>query len=355
MTCQLFFIATIILCLDAASGIGVQNIPCATATIRRRKPSFRHVSNFMPMLGFTVSSLEKDEEASEYKLWVDDENEESTEDEGDEGDELFLNDECMENSSSSKQERKQNFFRRRSKVDNDDNTIQHREIESENEEHPMRTDEWLIKVKLSPFLMPGTIKREASLFPQLQKSHTPENRKIEQVMKFAKNGYVILIEEWGEEIQDQNDYKHMRNSEKSKQRISKVGKWQMNTNGVSWSIPAHLSNKYLKPHERCINSLRIENEDTETFEDLDCSLDGSQKESSKITMLYYHADIHLSKFQSKPRMIRGTVVRDRYKHKFPNKQRMLRPVIATFTAEGIGEDTLMLQYSERGFGLSNNK
>ena len=55
------------------------------------------------------------------------------------------------------------------------------------------------------------------------------------------------------------------------------------------------------------------------------------------------ADLILNPFGSCPRMVRGTIVKDSGK--------CFRPVVATFSGEGIGQDTVNLSYRERGFGL----
>ena len=235
------------------------------------------------------------------------------------------------------------------------------EYEDEMEEHPLRTDEWLVKVKMSPLLLPRN--REGDLFPDsiasddddaaAESSSLKRNRfglkqkGMNQVLKFSKNGYVILIE-------DSNDctgpeYVPMQKSHSSRivkkfdewvqrrqcadintdetsedsitsRRVTKIGKWKMGTNGVSWSMP-----------------VRVESDDL---------LEGV----AKTTTLHYHADIHLSKFQEQPRMFKGVVTRDRFTGIGIRKD-LFRPVIATFTAEGIGKDTVDTSYRKRGFGL----
>ena len=203
------------------------------------------------------------------------------------------------------------------------------------EEHPMRTDEWLIQVRLSPFLiLPGTRRREASLFPESfirRKTHRKQNlRERQQLMKFGRDGYVLLLEE-KDEMDDAIDGK-----QKGSIAVINMGRWEMSANGISWTLPASLSLQQNKRH------------------------DADNIEESK-TRLHFHADLHLSKFQNKPRMFKGTITRDRLPAHSDTSddddsnifyKKLLRPVIASFTAVGIGEDTLMLQYKERGFGLS---
>jgi hypothetical protein len=57
-----------------------------------------------------------------------------------------------------------------------------------------------------------------------------------------------------------------------------------------------------------------------------------QTDSSAITTTQCHADLILvNPFQSRPRMVRGTMVK--------NCRKWFRPVVATFSAEGVGQDT----------------
>ena len=225
------------------------------------------------------------------------------------------------------------------------------------EEHPMRTDEWLIKVRLSPLLFPGH--SEADLFPDMIYVDSPINtniskriskkdrKKKHQVMKFSKNGYVILVEHQHDSSPSNNNAESSKSSTENtqsgehedgnsgdkyyqKQRVTKIGKWKIDTSGVSWSIPVVLKSK-----DSISNQRR--------------------------TTLHYHADIHLSKFQDRPRMFRGVVTRDRFEEfTIPSlfsspltiQKGVFRPVIATFTAEGVGKDTVDVSYKERGFGLN---
>lgn len=68
------------------------------------------------------------------------------------------------------------------------------------------------------------------------------------------------------------------------------------------------------------------------------------------TILHYHAYIHLQKFDSKPRMYRGVITRDRYKSKKGGlmiPKDWFRPVVATFQGIGQGEDTVDINYRGR--------
>mmetsp|Transcript_4288 Transcript_4288/g.8209 ORF Transcript_4288/g.8209 Transcript_4288/m.8209 type:complete len:394 (-) Transcript_4288:137-1318(-) len=264
-------------------------------------------------------------------------------------------------------------------------------------EHPLRTDEWLLHVTLSPFLLPGN--RESELLPDLTtflqgnydsdgwesvakssktSSGTINKKRKRQVIRFAKNGYVMIVEDpsndccvgediaydtgmdskgvflsnpvvrrvggWLENHTLKSWYKcreyNMSHStgtsyaaESSSNRITKIGKWKMDTSGVSWSIPVTYKVK--------------------------ASNRSSEKSFTVAkTTLHYHADIHLSKFQDHPRMFRGVITRDHF-HGFtvPGmniRKDLFRPVIATFTAEGIGRDTVDISYKKRGFGLNGN-
>jgi hypothetical protein len=254
-------------------------------------------------------------------------------------------------------------------------------VEKEIKEHPLRTDEWLIHLKLSPFLLPGNW--EGELFPNIVHFHGEpatrprqgmftnrnmkaiHNKRKHQIFKFAKNGYVILMEDpndglgvidqkscgilsnhvlnkiklrvgtssMNQWIRRSKSKLHHRNDESSLRRVTKIGKWKLDTSGVSWSIPVICR---MKP------------------------IDGVTDQSIVIarSTLHYHADIHLSKFQNQPRMFRGVVTRDHFAgDSVPGmniRKSLFRPVIATFTAEGIGKDTVDISYKKRGFGLKGN-
>jgi len=204
--------------------------------------------------------------------------------------------------------------RKRSNLKRKYTKMEHVEIE---EEHPMRTDEWMVDVNLSPFLFPPSVENEAQLFPEssnpwnttticmdgLAKTWRGKRRK-RQVFKFSRNGCVLLSEKG-----DSN-------------RITRIGRWHMDTHGISWVIPIRTTN-------------------------------------NKNTVLHYHADIHLNKFQKRPRMFRGQVTRDRFMDiKFTDKicipKYIFRPVVATFTAEGIGKDTVDTSYKNRGLGVGGS-
>ncbi len=304
-----------------------------------------------PISSFTtISHFEREEDDAEYDIWVDVDIENNFEGNND-IENIFDKDfdEDFRDEDNRHKEKSKSRWRIRSNVKTA------RPYETENlrvkedcmEEHPMRTDEWTIKVKLSPLIIfPGAIRREGALFPQFhnKKQISKSSKMKEQIMKFSKNGYVILLEEGESTNNDDsilnNEDESMLNDEDenvsitaSGKNILSVGKWHMNANGISWKMPAHLPK----------------------------SDENERSTAQKSTFLHYHADIHLSKFQSKPRMFRGTITRDRYeggssseeKKDFCTKK-LFRPVIASFTAEGTGEDTLVLQYKDRGFGLGNN-
>jgi len=83
------------------------------------------------------------------------------------------------------------------------------------------------------------------------------------------------------------------------------------------------------------------------------SWDIDRKDGSRKTTLHYHADIHLNKFGERPRMYKGIVTRDRYESSFlPNN--LFRPVIGTFSAQGVGVDTRDTTYKNRSIGDFNN-
>lgn len=256
----------------------------------------------------------------------------------------------------------------------------------EKDEHPMRTDEWLVQVKLSPLLSAGRKAREANLFPQSVLRYTNEveemkargnasipsaiTGKLDQMMKFARNGYVMLMED-ADQTNSQNYINNhdppTENKDQIKTRITRIGKWKLDTAGISWDIPIKVSStKYGSDQIMTRGNHQIHDgmpKLSSSDENLKQSKPSQPHTISKWTVLHYHADMHLSKFQQQPRMIRGTVTRDRLNEfsvplffggtkKFILGKHLFRPVIGTFSAEGIGVDTIDFSYKNRGFGLN---
>mmetsp|Transcript_30282 Transcript_30282/g.46356 ORF Transcript_30282/g.46356 Transcript_30282/m.46356 type:complete len:417 (+) Transcript_30282:144-1394(+) len=377
------------------------HVPILAASIKKRPSSLALGGRRFPsILGFTITRLEKEEKESKKGTWIDveydsttttDENSddniagddddmfESTEDHYEIDDGYYDDDEYCEDYGvkGSKRKRRQRQ-RQRQQYKEQKESVDPVAVE---EEHPMRTDEWLIKVNMSPFLIRSR-KRELELFPggngsgsgtsgsseysssELDSSDLKMKGKgKEQLMKFARNGYVVLIEdgdgdhnnnnsndEDSENIEDGNK-NNKSSSSSSQSRVTKIGKWKVDTAGVSWHIPVR---KISTANSSLASS--------------SASASSSSSSSSTTTTLHYHADLILTKFQERPRMFRGVVCRDRYDDidihiPFPFlptpiiririRKNVFRPVIATFTAEGIGVDTADTLYKNRGFGLSS--
>lgn len=156
-------------------------------------------------------------------------------------------------------------------------------ITSINEEHPMRTDEWELDVRLSRTCPIG----EHHLFPECSfglngNIHTRKRCRKRQVMQFATNGYVKVIQD--EQLTSNNmDASFVPASstcEKSERSRVQVGKWKIGHSGVIFDIPV-------------------------SFHHI------GEPSEQKSTVLHYHADIHLNKFGERPRMFRGVITRDR--------------------------------------------
>jgi len=273
--------------------------------------------------------------------------------------------------------------------------------EKDEEEHPMRTDEWLLKIHLSPIVSSS----EAFLFPQCSASTTANNttRKPRQILRFSKNGYVLLMEDDTQPTTSDDTSTHQF------KRKTKVGKWQIGSSGISFHIPVMAlssdqntgstlsnitnsqseismieGNTCIEPNPSDTLSLadgvskrennkntknkvngdnrpqpdQWEDDDDDDLEDMPKyqPRNGNVDTNVKTTMLHYHADIHLHKFGECPRMFRGVVTRDRFnafsRSRFALPSHWFRPVIATFTAEGIGKDTIDIMYKDRGFGVN---
>lgn len=151
------------------------------------------------------------------------------------------------------------------------------------EEHPMRTDEWQLDVHLSR-LFP---KEEGNLFPECYADEaTPAQRyrdgsyRKRQVMQFARNGYVKVLEDG--ERGEASGGGHNR-------KKPKVGKWRIGHSGVAFDIPVTMNVRRKAKG----------------------GAGGEDDVQSRVTVLHYHADIHLNKFGERPRMFRGVITRDR--------------------------------------------
>lgn len=86
-----------------------------------------------------------------------------------------------------------------------------------------------------------------------------------------------------------------------------IGTWTLHPSGITWQFP-------------------MRNDEDDTVVTLQC-----------------HGDLILNPFGSHARMVRGTIVK--------NSRKWFRPVVATFSAIGIGQDTVDVSYRDRGFGL----
>lgn len=330
--------------------------------------SKRISSAFTSILSFTtLRQFEKEEDESDCNLWVDIETiDKNDHQENEYDDDIFQNgDDIIDDSDQDEitntvkemKNQKINWWKKAKDIFSNcpeplNDSIDELSQMEESDEHPMRTDEWLVKVKLSPFcILPRDVDREGSLFPQSFHHRLGRRKRTarikEQVMKFSKNGYVILIDkiENGDNLRNGNNSTLIENG----QRIITAGKWHMDVNGISWTMQVNLPNSNNNPCQD-LNTMIDKNTDDDVI------LTNAQDSLSKTTRLYYHADIHLSKFQSKPRMFKGIIVRDRFcsTNRVGIFKNLFRPVIASFTAEGIGEDTLALSYKKRGFGLGNS-
>jgi hypothetical protein len=178
------------------------------------------------------------------------------------------------------------------------------------EEHPMRTDEWLLNIRLSR-LYPI---EEGEYFPECNNlaryssvantSLAPKkggggSRTKRQVMQFARNGYVKIIE----------DDEKMGIKRKCKPR---VGKWRIGHSGVAFDIPMQMQVMHngavgrTQHQHQLLPSAQVNGSDNR-IEDAP----QSRVTTTTTTVLHYHADIHLNKFGERPRMFRGVITRDR--------------------------------------------
>lgn len=151
------------------------------------------------------------------------------------------------------------------------------------EEHPMRTDEWRLDVRLSRLYS----EEEGELFPECyvangmsKRAERAGVRRKRQVMQFARNGYVRVSEEGG-----------AGGSGGAGRNRPLVGKWRIGHGGVAFDIPVQ------------VNARRKRGGGSDGG--------GGPHPRPRTTVLHYHADIHLNKFGERPRMFRGVITRDR--------------------------------------------
>ena len=151
------------------------------------------------------------------------------------------------------------------------------------EEHPMRTDEWELDVQLSRLFS----KDEQDLFPECSmgtegKIRCKQRYRKRQVMKFARNGYVKVMqdEQLTSNNKDATFVSTLSTAETSKRGHVQIGKWKVGPGGVVFDIPVNFD-------------------------------EDNVPGGKKMTVLHYHADIHLNKFGERPRMFRGVITRDR--------------------------------------------
>lgn len=158
------------------------------------------------------------------------------------------------------------------------------------ESHPLRTDEWNVTLHW--------------------RKHTPLmrlNGTTTWNVQFHSNGYARFREAKSETNSNNNDF------------VS-VGSWDILPTGrLVWMFPCVGSNK----NSRRRQLLKEEQQDFN---------DGN---------LLFFADIHPNPFGSQPKMTRGFVILQK------PQRRWFRPIVATFSAIGIGIDTADFSYQSR--------
>lgn len=164
---------------------------------------------------------------------------------------------------------------------------------------------------------------------------------------------LTTINEWGKQITNSADDKQILVSDSERiHRIStsssiltnlgeckrtgtvhysKLGKWWCQHGKVLWEIPV-------------IHHLK---QDELNHNDDDHIKQACIKLSRRpYTRLQFSAELHLNKFGDQPILRKGVVTRDRFGSSFlPHN--LFRPVVATFSAVGVGQDTLRLDYKHR--------
>jgi hypothetical protein len=133
---------------------------------------------------------------------------------------------------------------------------------------------------------------------QQHRSKEDSNTKKELLLEFADNGYVRLCPQRDDSDAD-TDKTSSLSPLSAATTTAPIGTWKLDTSGLSWRLPL---------------------DDTEH---------------------YFFANMHINPFGRYPKMTRGVVIRD------PRKSNWFRPVVATFTGVGAGNDTADLSYRHR--------
>ena len=203
----------------------------------------------------------------------------------------------------------------RSKKEKDDDDATTTPIE----EHPLRTDEWHVRVKVGGFPWSST----------------------------KENGILLTQCSYGD-IKDEDNINMPKRSQLGKREDREeapIAAATVDLNAADWGDFAAIAAGGSKDNEEA---------------------GGASVEGWRTTTLHYRADIHLNKFGERPRMFKGIITRDRYSiigdvpegskkaslfgRNLPTRTSLFRPVVATFEACGIGEDTVDLSYRERSSG-----
>ena len=262
------------------------------------------------------------------------------------------------------------------------------------EEHPLRTDEWLVRIKVGGFPW-SSAKENGMLFAEssyddvfaenddiikVPKRTNLGRRERVQRLKFSRSGLVLVVRE---DTFDGGDATAK----------TAIGKWKLDHTGLHWDIEVAVPPPPFKAlRARIPQTKETEKKDDEAAQITAATVDlnaadwgsfaaiaaggsnGDKKEGPcvegwRTTTLHYRTDIHLNKFGERPRMFKGIITRDRYSGigdiqssgrkvwslfglSLPPTNSLFRPVVATFEACGIGEDTVDLAYRERGSASS---
>mmetsp|Transcript_18234 Transcript_18234/g.23635 ORF Transcript_18234/g.23635 Transcript_18234/m.23635 type:complete len:246 (+) Transcript_18234:134-871(+) len=167
-------------------------------------------------------------------------------------------------------------------------------------EHTLRTKKWIVRVR--PYRL---FRRSKEYIQYLEFDDKRKRVEWHGIDDQLNSTSVDRIDE--ENVDGEHQTRSIRR---------RIGTWKLEHGHVIWHLPWRV--------------LDVENNDADFL-----SLHDD-------TILHYRAIIHLQKFSHQPRMFKGTISRDR-----SNRMNWLRPVVGTFVARGVGEDTLDLDYSHR--------
>jgi len=204
-------------------------------------------------------------------------------------------------------------------------------------EHPLRTDEWEISYYScfwSPYPLHSILSKYllkeghyCSSLQRHQQLNCITNNKTSTAIasiRFHRNGF-CKVTPGGEIFHSAAEGADSETRTTTIVRIHPhIGRWKLSHGSVHWDVPITI---LIDKSQENLNTATI----------------------AAFTTLHFVADVHLNRFGHQPRMFKGVISRDRISERKCSS--FLRPIIGTFVANGVGQDTLDNTYKKRAMGL----